>query len=111
MEARYDQANRRISYIRWSADQRDALIDFIAADTYPYNGVPEPTGEQIASWIDKGLYAETFWITLNGITRVGVVQYQDASSIHAEVHIRIAYALSGPGNRHRCNLMAYRLSL
>lgn len=92
-----DHTQRTISYVQFVPDERDALIDFVAADTYPYNGVPEPTREQVASWIDKDFYAGTFWITLGGATRVGVVQYQDASAKHAEVHIRLHTAYRGQG--------------
>jgi len=49
-----------ISYVQFAPDDREALIDFVAADTYPYNGVPEPTREQVTSWIDKDFYADTF---------------------------------------------------
>lgn len=97
MPSRLDHTQRMISYVQFAPDEREALIDFVAADTYPYNGVPEPTREQVASWIDKDFYADTFWITLGGATRVGVVQYQDASARHAEGHIRLHTAHRGQG--------------
>jgi len=85
-----------LSFVPYKADQRPSLIDFIAADTYPFNGTPRPTQEQVASWIDKGLYTETFWIIYDG-TPVGVVQYQDASEVHAEIHIRLRTPFRGRG--------------
>ncbi len=72
-----------------ASDERDALIAFIAADTYPYNNVPQPTPVQVASWLDKGLYAESFWIMRGDGTRIGVMYYDDASVVHGELHIRL----------------------
>jgi RimJ/RimL family protein N-acetyltransferase len=86
-----------ISYERYTPDERDELIAFVVADTYPYNGVPQPTPAQVAQWIDDGLYTETFWIVLDGATRVGILQYQDASAIPAEVHIRLHTSYRGQG--------------
>lgn len=97
MSQRTNQAGMTVSFLPAPSDQRDALIAFIAADTYPFNGVPAPTAADVASWIDKGIYTETFWITLAGTTRAGVMQYQDASAIHAEVHIRLHAPYRGRG--------------
>ncbi|MGI8687081.1 MAG: GNAT family N-acetyltransferase [Thermomicrobiales bacterium] len=97
MSRHINQTHADVLYLPFTADQRDALINFVAADTYPFNGVPAPTREDVASWIDKGIYTETFWITLDGTTRVGVVQYQDASPIRAEVHIRLHRPYRGQG--------------
>lgn len=89
MSQRIPEVDTAVSFLLATPDQRDALIAFIAADSYPFNGVPAPTEKDVASWIDKGIYTETFWIVLGGTTRVGVMQYQDASAIHAEIHIRL----------------------
>ncbi len=87
-----------IRYVPYEPDQRQALIDFIAADRYPFNGVPQPTKEQAASWIDSGIYAEWFWL-LAASEPVDMMHYQDASDIHAEVHLRLhtPYRGQGPG--------------
>jgi len=87
----------RLSYPSVTLDERDALIDFVVADTYPYNADPAPTREHVASIFDKGFYTETFWIMRDDTTRVGIVQYQDASPIHAEVHIRLHTPYRGQG--------------
>lgn len=84
-------------YPSTTPEEREALIAFIVADTYPYNGDPTPTGERVAAWLDAGYYTETFWITLNGATRVGIVQYQDAATTRAEVHIRLHTPYRGQG--------------
>jgi RimJ/RimL family protein N-acetyltransferase len=88
-----------ISYEHYTSDECDELIAFIVADTYPYNGVPQPTPAQVAKWIDDGhgLYTATFWTALDGATRVGILQSQDASAIHAEVHIRLHTPYRGRG--------------
>ena len=87
----------KISFTPFTEDQRKRLIDFIAADTYPFNGTPTPTKTQVADWIDNGVYTETFWITSETGRPVGVIQYQDASMIHAEVHIRLHAPFRGQG--------------
>lgn len=83
---RMSEMNMR--YVPYGPDQRQSLIDFIAGDRYPFNGVPQPTREQAASWIDSGIYTEWFWIVATS-GPVGVMHYQDASAIHAEVHMRL----------------------
>lgn len=85
-----------IRYVPYEPDQRQALIDFIAADRYPFNGVPHPTKEQAASWIDSGIYAEWFWLVVAS-KPVGVMHYRDASDIHAEVHLRLHTPYRGQG--------------
>jgi len=91
------------SCIPVAPDERDALIAFIAADTYPYNGTPQPTPVQVASWLDKRLYTESFWITRDDGTRIGAMHYSDggdagnASAIHAEIHIRLHHPYRGQG--------------
>lgn len=97
MSQRIPEVDTAVSFLLATPDQRDALIAFIAADSYPFNGVPAPTEKDVASWIDKGIYTETFWIVLGGTTRVGVMQYQDASAIHAEIHIRLHAPYRGRG--------------
>ncbi len=77
--------------------ERDDLIRFIAADSYPYNATPHPSPEQVAEWIDTGLFSETFWIAPEDGPHVGVLQYQDASPIHAELHIRLHAPYRGKG--------------
>lgn len=84
-------------------DERDALIAFIAADTYPYNGTPQPTPAQIALWLDTGLYTASFWITRDDGTRIGTMHYNDgsdgsdAAAVHAEIHIRLHRPYRGQG--------------
>ncbi len=97
MPRRINRTDTTVSYLPYVPDQRDALIAFVTADTYPFNGVPAPTSEDVASWIDTGIFTETFWIMLDGTTRAGVVQYQDASLIHAEIHIRLHTLYRGRG--------------
>lgn len=80
-----------------ASDERDALIAFIAADTYPYNNVPQPTPMQVTSWLDKGLYTESFWITRGDGTRIGGMHYDDASAVHGELHIRLHRPYRGQG--------------
>ena len=87
----------QLSYPSVTRDERDALIGFVVADTYPYNADPTQTREHVASLLDKGFYTETFWITRDDTMHVGVVQYQDASPIHAEVHIRLHTPYRGQG--------------
>lgn len=83
-------------YLPFTPDQRQSLIDFIATDTYPFNGVPHPTKDQVAAWLDGGTYAEWFWIARDG-DPVGIMHYQDASDTHAEVHLRLRTPLRGHG--------------
>lgn len=97
MSRHINQADTSVSFLPCTPGHRDALLAFIAADTYPFNGVTKPTREEVASWIDKGIYTETFWIILDGTTRVGVMHYQDASAAHAEVHIRLHAQYRGRG--------------
>ncbi|HEX3721574.1 MAG TPA: GNAT family protein [Nitrolancea sp.] len=77
--------------------ERDDLIRFITADTYPYNATPEPSPEQVAEWIDTGLFTKTFWIVRACVAHVGVLQYQDSSPVHAEIHIRLHAPYRGQG--------------
>lgn len=79
-----------------ASSERDDLIEFIVADSYPYNAIPQPSAEQVAEWVNTGLFTETFWIARDG-TRVGTLQYQDASPVHAELHIRLHTPFRGQG--------------
>jgi RimJ/RimL family protein N-acetyltransferase len=88
--------NVTLAFLPVGPDERDDLICFIVADSYPYNATPHPSPEQVADWMDTGLFTETFWIARDG-TRVGVLQYQDASSVHAELHIRLHTPYRGQG--------------
>src|SRR6185312_1682768 len=86
-----------LSFRTFIPGEMEALIDFIVADSYPCNANPHPTREQVASWIDSGLYSETFWIVDDGYGLVGAMHYHDASAITAEVHIRIHTPYRGRG--------------
>ncbi len=86
-----------LAFVPVSTSERDELIRFITADSYPYNAHPRPTPEQVAAWIDTGLFSGTLWIVRDDGTRVGVLQYQDASPIHAEIHIRLHAPYRGQG--------------
>ncbi len=86
-----------LSFPRALPEERDALAAFVAADTYPYNAVPAPTVASVAAQIDAGYYTGTFWIVRDAGVRVGIVQYQDASATHAEVHIRLHTPHRGRG--------------
>jgi len=87
----------KASFTPVAPDERDALIAFIAADTYPYNGTPQPTPAQVASWLNTGLYTESFWITCEDGARIGAMHYSNASAVHAEVHIRLHRPYRGQG--------------
>jgi RimJ/RimL family protein N-acetyltransferase len=97
LDADHIRALVPLAYMRCTAEHRDPLIAFIAADTYPFNAVPQPAPDDVARWIDTGYYTESFWIAAAGGTRAGLLHYQDASAIHAEVHIRLHTPYRGYG--------------
>jgi RimJ/RimL family protein N-acetyltransferase len=86
-----------LSFRTFIPSEMEALIDFIVVDSYPFNANPHPTRQQVASWIDSGLYSETFWIIDDERGPVGAMHYQDASAITAEVHIRLHTPYRGQG--------------
>ncbi len=77
-----------VSFVKFVAAEANYLLDFVVADTYPYNANPQPTREQVREWLDSGLFARAWWITLDDTERVGLLHYDDASAAHVEVHIR-----------------------
>jgi RimJ/RimL family protein N-acetyltransferase len=75
--------------------QFEDLVAFVAADTYPYNGTPQPTAEQARAIFGRNIYKEIFWILLEK-KPVGILHYQDLGRT-AEIHIRLHTPYRGKG--------------
>ena len=86
-----------LAFAEWKPTEAAALIDFITADSYPFNLYPNPTREQVARWIDDDLFTQTFWI-FDDRTPIGVLQQQDLSATTFEIHLRLHAIHRGKGH-------------
>jgi RimJ/RimL family protein N-acetyltransferase len=90
-----------ISFHELAPSDRDALVEWLAAETWPFHGNPKPDPAAIARWIEDGFFASrearTFWIVRDGAERVGLVRLFDLEDETALFDLRLREVFRGQG--------------
>jgi len=84
-----------------SGADRDALVDFLTRNEFPFHVVPRPDRAAVVAAIDAGAYGDdghaAFWLEAPDGERIGTVRLEDLSDPTPLVDLRIDGRMRGRG--------------
>ncbi|MFK5633682.1 MULTISPECIES: GNAT family N-acetyltransferase [unclassified Ornithinimicrobium] len=80
---------------------REALVDFMTRNEFPFHTVPSPSRTQVESWIAEGAYRDedndSFWLEHDELGRVGFFRLEDLSDDAPLFDLRLDAPFRGRG--------------
>lgn len=74
--------------------EAEALVEWIAADHWPFHGSPRPGPERVRGWVAAGRFhgpeARSFWLRAPGGEPAGLVALQDLEDLTPVFDLRVA---------------------
>lgn len=80
---------------------RQALVDFMTGNGFPFHMVPRPTRGQVEEWIGEGAYRDedndSYWVGHAGLGRVGFLRLEDLTDDAPLFDLRLDARFRGRG--------------
>lgn len=82
-------------------EEREALVEFMTSNTFPFHGVASPTRQDVTQAIDDGRYRseenDSYWLLNDRGRRVGLLRFQDLGDHTPLFDLRLADDQRGRG--------------
>lgn len=82
-------------------EEREALVEFMTGNTFPFHGIASPTRQDVTQAIDGGRYRseenDSYWVLDDRGRRVGFLRFEDLSDDTPLFDLRLADDQRGHG--------------
>ncbi|MFC1849475.1 GNAT family N-acetyltransferase [candidate division CSSED10-310 bacterium] len=86
---------------KFSDTEEELLVNWLTSEVWPFHGQPQPEADEIRRACQLGRYASsdsrTFWIIINGQTRIGLIRLFDLQDQTPVFDIRLLRDYRGRG--------------